>query len=63
MKITGYFEHFQRFNFEIDFLKKNFFFEKLEYRFLVESTTMQSAILPYKTALLKVKVNTNKIVA
>ena len=35
------------------------FFEKLEYRFLVESTTMENLIFPYKTVLSEANVKTN----
>ena len=40
---------------------KKFFFEKLEYRFLVETTSMKNATFPYKTALSKGNVKTNKM--
>ena len=44
--------------FEISFLKNKNCFKKLEYQFLVESTTIQNALFPFKTALLKSKVKT-----
>ena len=51
--ITGNFERFQYFNFKTNFLKnKNLF--------LVQSTTLENAIFPYKTALSETNVNTNK---
>ena len=50
MTITGEFVRFQYLNFETSFRKK------LEYCFLVQSTTNESAIFPYKTALLKANV-------
>ena len=33
------------------YLKTKTFFQKLEYRFLVESTKIENAIFPYNTAL------------
>ena len=33
------------------------FFEKLEYRFLVESTTVESTLFPYRIVLSNVKTN------
>ena len=56
MTISGNFEHFQYFNFEIDFLKK------LEYRFLVERTQIEKASLPYKTAISEANVKTSRMV-
>ena len=50
--ITGNFERFQYFNFEINFLK-NTLFKKLEYHFLVESTKIDNITFPYKIALLR----------
>ena len=43
------------------FWKMKALFRKLEYSFSVESTTIKSAIFPYKTALPKANVKTNKI--
>ena len=37
------------------------FFEKLEYRFLVERTTIENTIFLYKTALPKVNAKTNEM--
>ena len=51
MTITGNFEWFQYFNFEMNFLKNANFFKELEYRFLVESTKIDNISFPYKTAL------------
>ena len=51
MTITGNFERFQYFIFEGGFMKNKIFSKKLESRFLVESTTTESATFPYKTAL------------
>ena len=45
------------------FWKKKFLFEKLEYRFLVESTKIESASFSYKTAIPEANVKTNKIVS
>ena len=36
-------------------------FGKLEYRFLAESTTIENALFPYKTALSKTNVKTNRM--
>ena len=41
------------------FLKTKTFFKKLEYRFLVESTRIENATFPYKTALSEANVKTN----
>ena len=38
------------------------FFKKLEYRFLVESTKIENASFPYKTAISEANVKTNKMV-
>ena len=61
MTITGNFECFQYFNFEINFLKNETFFKNLEYRFLVESTAIENATFPYKTSLSEANVKTNRI--
>ena len=39
------------------------FLKKLEYRFLVQSTKIENASLPYKTAISEANVKTNKMVA
>ena len=44
------------------FWKTKTFFKKLEYRFLVESTKIENASFPYKTAISEANVKTNKIV-
>ena len=36
-------------------------FKKLEYRFLVESTKIENALFPYKTAMSEAYVKTNRI--
>ena len=57
--ISGNFERFQYFNFEKNFLEK--FFKKLEYRFLVESTKIENASFPNKTAISEANLKTNTI--
>ena len=42
------------------FWKTKTFFEKLEYRFLVQTTNTESAIFPHKTAQLEANVKTNR---
>ena len=61
MAITGEFQHFEYFNFETSFVKKENLFEKLEHRFLFESTTIERTSFPYKTALSKANVKTNRM--
>ena len=51
--ISGNFERFQYFN----------FFKKLEYRFLVESTKIENALFPYKTAISEANVKTNRMMS
>ena len=56
------FERFQYFNFETDFFGKGKpFFKKLEYRYLVESTKIENALFPYKTAISEASVKTNRM--
>ena len=43
------------------FWKTKTFFERLEYRFSVESTKIENASFPYQFALLKANVKTNRI--
>ena len=45
------------------FWKKKTFFKKLEHRFLVESTNIENASLPYITAISEVNVKTNRKVS
>ena len=45
------------------FWKTKTFFKKLEYRFLVESTKIENASFPYKTAISEANVKTNKMVS
>ena len=54
MKITENFECFQYFNFET-------FVKKLEYRFVVEITMIESITDLYKTALLEANVKINRM--
>ena len=46
---------------EMSFLKTKIFFEKLEYRFLVDSTIIERATFLYKTALSNGNVRTNEM--
>ena len=39
------------------------FFKKLEFRFLVESTKIESASFPYKTSISEADVKTNRMVS
>ena len=50
MTISEHFERFQYFNFATNFLENEIFFEKMEHRFLIESTEIESATFPHKTA-------------
>ena len=43
------------------FWKMKTFFKKLEYHFLVESTKIENAPFPYKTAISEVNVKTNRM--
>ena len=62
MIIAGNFESFQYFHLEKNFLKNILFLKKkLDYRFLVESTKIEKASYPYKTALLEANVKTNRM--
>ena len=62
MTISGNFERFQYFNFETDFQENENLFQ-LEYRFLVESTKIENASFPYKTAISEANVKTNRMVS
>ena len=44
------------------FWKTKTFFKKLEHRFLVESTKIENALFPYKTAISEAHVKTNRMV-
>ena len=64
MTISGNFDCFQFFNFDTNFLKnENLFFKKLENSFIVESTMIERVTYPYKTALSKANVKTNRMVS
>ena len=43
------------------FWKTKIFFEKLEYRFLVETTKIENASFPHKTAISEADVKTNRM--
>ena len=45
------FKLFQCFNFETDFLENKNLFQKSRIRFLVESTKIENASFPFKTAI------------
>ena len=60
MSITGHFQCFHDFNFDTSLLE-NENLQKLEHRFLVESTTMQNFTFLYKTARSKAYVITNRM--
>ena len=62
MTVSGNFESFQYFNFGTCFLKTKTFFKKLECRFSVESTKIENASCPHKTATSEANVKTNRIV-
>ena len=56
------FKRFQYFNFEADFVEnENFFLKKHEYNFLVESTKIENASFPYKTAISEANGKTNSM--
>ena len=61
MTVTENFKRFQYFNFKTDLLESEIFFKKLEYRFLVESTKIEKASFPYKTAVSEANVKTNRV--
>ena len=62
MTISGNFEPFKYFNFEIGFLENESPFKKLEYHFLVESNKIKIASLPHNTAISDANVKTNRMV-
>ena len=49
--VSENFKRFQYFNFKIDFLENKNFFQKTGVQFLVESTKIENASFPYKTAI------------
>ena len=52
---------FSTFNFKTTFLKNENFFQKTGVCFLVESTKIENATFPNKTALPEANVNTNRM--
>ena len=62
MTISENFKRFQYFIFKTDFLEYETLFKKLEYHFLVESTKIENASFPYKTAISEANDKTNKMV-
>ena len=61
--ISRNFERFQYFNLETNFRKTKHFFKKLEHRFLVQSTKIENASFPYKTAISVANVKKNRMVS
>ena len=61
MTINESFKRFQYFNFETNFLENENLLKKLEYRFLVETTKIENASFPFKTALSEANVKTNRM--
>ena len=53
---------FNTLNLKQIFWKTKTFFKKLEYRFLVESTKIENASFPYKTAISEANVKANRMV-
>ena len=53
---------FNTLNLTLIFCKRKTFFKKLEYRFLVQSSKIENASFPYKTAISEANVKTNKMV-
>ena len=56
-------ENFKPFQYKQIFWKTKTFFKTLEYRFLVESTNIENAFFPHKTAISETSVKTNRIVS
>ena len=63
MIISESFKRLQHFNFETNFLENENLFKKLEYCFLVETTKIENKSFPFKTALSKTNVKTNRMAA
>ena len=59
--ISENFERFQYFNFATDFLENENLFQKIGVLFLVESTKIENASFPYKTAISEANVKTNRM--
>ena len=51
MTIIGNFERFQYFSFEMNLLKNENLFQNTGVLFLIESTSIENATFPYKTAM------------
>ena len=62
MTISESFTGFNTLTLKQIFWKMKTFFKKLEYRFLVESTKIENASFPYKTAISETNVKTNRMV-
>ena len=62
MTICENFECFQYFNFEKDFLENETVFQKTGVTFLVESTKIENASFPYKSAIRELNVKTNRMI-
>ena len=58
---TGILNVFTTLSLKLIFWKTKAFFKKLEYRFLVQNTKIESAIFPHKTALPEANVKTNRM--
>ena len=56
-------ERFQYSNFKKDFLENENLFPRTEVPFLVESTRIENASFPYKTAISKARVKTDRMVS
>ena len=61
--ISAIFERFQYLTLKQIFWKTKFFPQKLEYRFLFESTMIENAPFPYKTAVPEANIKTNRKVS
>ena len=57
------FNVFNALNLKKFFWKSKTFFKKLEYYFLVESTNIENAFIPYKTFMSETNVKTNRMVS
>ena len=53
---------FNTFNFETDFLENETVFQKTGVTFLVESTKIENASFPYKSAIPELNVKTNRMI-
>ena len=62
MTISENSEHFQYFNFEVDFLRNENFFQKTGVRFFSWSIKIEKAPFPYKTAISETNLKTNRMV-